>query len=210
MSLEVGSERASKLLIWIVLGCGLAWLVACGGEETPPPEPAPAPAPSERQPEVIPPAPSMPGATAPEAGAPAAAGTEMSAEEEDPYFDEESFAEALEGLRSDDPDDRADAVLDLEPEGRGLPYLLEVVGDDPDPEVRIAAIGQLEDGESPEAVAGLVRALDDADSEVVLEAIDALEFAADYTVVGSRQKLSQHPDPEVREAAADAIEYLEE
>jgi HEAT repeat protein len=126
------------------------------------------------------------------------------------YQDQEDLALALEGLRNPDPEERSDAVLDIEPEGPGLQYLLEVVTDDPDPEVRLAAVGQLEDSESPEAIQGLVTALDDPDSEVVLEAIDSLEYSADHTVIGNLEKLLQHPDPEVREAAEDAIDYLEE
>lgn len=206
--MEAGRKRWSLPGASLALACGVAWMVACGsGEEAPAPAPAPAPSAVER--EVIPPAPAPGGADA----APQAARQPAMSEEEDVYYDDyddEEFAEIMVGLRSDDPDDRADAVLDLEPEGRSLPYLLEIVSDDPDPEVRITAVGQLEDGESPEAIAGLVAALNDPDSEVVLEAIDALEFAADYQVIGSLQQLNQHPDPEVREAASDAIEYLEE
>jgi HEAT repeat protein len=122
----------------------------------------------------------------------------------------EDLALALEALKSSDPEERSDAILDLDPEGPGLPYLLELVGDDPSPEVRMAAVSQLGDAESPEAIAGLVSALNDKDPEVVLEAIDALEFAADHKVVGSLEKLLQHPDPEVREAAEDAVDYLRE
>jgi HEAT repeat protein len=126
------------------------------------------------------------------------------------YQDEEDLALALEGLKNPDPEERSDAVLDIDPEGPGLQYLLEVATDDPDPEVRMAAVSQLGDTESPEAIAGLVTALGDPDSEVVLEAIDGLEYSADHNVIGNLEKLLQHPDPEVREAAEDAIDYLEE
>ena len=126
------------------------------------------------------------------------------------YQDEEDLALALEGLKNPDPEERSDAVLDIEPEGPGLQYLLEVVTDDPEPEVRMAAVSQLGDSESPEAINGLVTALNDPNSEVVLEAIDSLEYSADHNVIGNLEKLLQHPDPEVREAAEDAIDYLEE
>jgi HEAT repeat protein len=125
------------------------------------------------------------------------------------YQDDEELDEAVRALRSSDPEERSDAVLDIEPEGPGLPYLLEVLSDDPDPEVRLTAVGQLGDSESPEAVAGLVSALHDSDPEVVLEAIDALEYIDDPSVIGSLEKLLQHPDEDVREAAEDAIDYLE-
>jgi len=126
------------------------------------------------------------------------------------YEDEEELALALKALRDPDPTERSDAVLDIHPEGRGLPYLLEVLSDDAEPEVRIAAVSQLASAKSPEAIAGLVSALSDRDPEVVLEAIDALEFSADHTMIGSLERLFQHPDPEVREAAEDAIDHLEE
>jgi HEAT repeat protein len=123
---------------------------------------------------------------------------------------EEELALAVEALRDPDPAERSDAVLDIDPAGRGLPYLLEVLSDDLDPEVRIAVVSQLANAESPEVIAGLVSALNDRDPEVVLEAIDALEFSADHAVIGSLEKLLQHRDPDVREAAEDAIERLEE
>jgi HEAT repeat protein len=126
------------------------------------------------------------------------------------YQDPEDLALALEGLKNPDPEERSDAVLDIEPEGPGLQYLLEVVTDDPDPEVRIAAVSQLGDSESPEAITGMLTALNDANSEVILEAIDGLEYSADQNAIGNLEKLLQHPDPEVREAAEDAIDYLEE
>lgn len=123
--------------------------------------------------------------------------------------DPEVLAEALNNLRSSDAEERADAVLDIEPEGVGLRTLVDTLRD-PDPEVRLAVISQLEDGESPEAVAGIVGALQDSDPEVVLEAIDALEFVGDENVLADLRRLLEHPNPEVREAAQDAIEYLEE
>ena len=126
------------------------------------------------------------------------------------YEDEEELALALDALRNPDPLERSDAVLDIDPEGRGLPYLLEVLSDDSDPEVRIAVVSKLGYTESPEAIAGLVSALNDRDPEVVLEAIDALELSADHTVIGSLGKLFQHPDPDVWEAAQDAIGYLDQ
>jgi HEAT repeat protein len=123
--------------------------------------------------------------------------------------DAEILAEALNNLRSSDPEMRAEAVLDIEPEGVGLRTLVDTLRD-PDKDVRLAVVSQLEDGESPEAVAGLVRALQDADADVVLEAIDALEFVGDQNVVGDLRRLLDSKNPEIKEAAQDAIEYLEE
>jgi len=160
--------------------------------------------------EATPPAPET-ARPATELPAPPAADREQPYRDDDyDYQDGEDLALALEGLKNPDPEERSDAVLDIEPEGPGLQYLLEVVTDDPDPEVRMAAVSQLGDSESPEAIDGLVTALNDSDSEVVLEAIDGLEYSADHNVIGSLEKLLPHPDPEVQEAAADAIDYLEE
>jgi HEAT repeat protein len=123
--------------------------------------------------------------------------------------DPDALADALNNLRSSDPEIRADAVLDIEPEGVGLRTLVDTLGD-PDKDVRLAVVSQLEDAESPEAVAGLVRALGDADPDVVLEAIDALEFVGDQNVVGDLRRLLDSQNAEIKEAAQDAIEYLEE
>jgi HEAT repeat protein len=197
-SLRIPIRR--KLLIWISTGLlTLAFGVAgCGSDEgdeaplTPPAEGTLAPPVEGTSAEE-----SLPMEPA------ASAAAEPAARDDD-----EDLAAALEALKSPDPEERSDAVLDIEPEGRGLPYLLEVLSDDPDPEVRVSAAEQLAYGESPEATAGLVSALDDPDPEVVVEVIDALELIDDGTVIGSLEKLLQHPDPQVREAAEDAIEYI--
>ena len=111
-------------------------------------------------------------------------------------------------LESPDPELRAQAAWDLDPEGKGLTQLIEVLASDPDPRVRIAATGSLENAETFAAVRALVDALDDPDPEVVLEVIDSLEFAGDESNVDDLAPLLLHPDPRVREAAAEAIEFL--
>ena len=120
----------------------------------------------------------------------------------------EQLAAALQELESSDPEVRSDALFDIEPEGPGLQALLEVLSDDPDPEVRGLAARQLGYAGSPEATAGLVSALDDPAPEVVIEAVDALQMIDDSTVIGSLEKLLQHPDAEVRAAAEDGIDFL--
>ena len=207
--------------LWISVGLLAIAIGAAGcssdeGDETTPPAPAtarraiesPAPPAAERPP--------PPGdresaeESTPRKARPPADVERRSVDDDYDYQDDEDLALALEGLKNPDPEERSDAVLDIEPEGPGLQYLLEVVTDDPDPEVRMAAVSQLGDSESLEAINGLVTALNDPNSEVVLEAIDSLEYSADHNVIGNLEKLLQHPDPEVREAAMDAIEYLEE
>lgn len=194
----------------IALGVTFA---ACGQEpagETPAATPTPPPQRTVERPEDIPPPPPAPAApttegAVPAPGAMAESPTEGAEAEEDEYL-----TEALNDLRSSDAEVRADAVLDIEPEGVGLRYLIDTLGD-PDPEVRMAVISQLEDAdEDPTAIAGIVSALEDSNSEVVIEAIDALEFVGDPSVISSLQALSDHPNEEVREAAVEAIEYLEE
>ena len=187
-----------------LLAASLA-VTACSREEKPsapaaqPPAAAPAPQPA--------PAPAPSPTAAPEASPPPAAQS-MAPPAAKPQ-DAAVLAEALNNLRSPDPEVRADAVLDIEPEGVGLRTLVDTLGD-PDKDVRLAVVSQLEDAESPEAVAGLVRALQDGDSDVVLEAIDALEFVGDQNVVGDLRRLLDSKNPEIKEAAQDAIEYLEE
>jgi HEAT repeat protein len=121
---------------------------------------------------------------------------------------DEDLAAVARALESADPEERSDALFDMEPEGQGLLSLLRVLRDDPDPEVRGLAARQLGYAESPEAVAGLVSALEDPAPQVVIEAIGALEMIDDSSVIGSLEKLAQHRDAGVREAAGDAIDFL--
>ncbi|MDH3735247.1 MAG: HEAT repeat domain-containing protein [Gemmatimonadota bacterium] len=194
----------AALLVFLALGTGL-W--GCGSEreadvppttgavEPPPPPPPPAPPTADE---------GSSGTAAQKAAAARDAGSAPISE------DDEDLREALNELRSSDPEVRADAVYDIEPEGVGLRYLIDTLSD-PDPEVRISVISQLEDAdEEPEAIAGLVTALGDEDPEVVIEAIDAIEFVGDSSQIRDLQRYADHPNEEVREAVADAIEYLED
>jgi HEAT repeat protein len=202
---RIARLRGSGPIACALLGALLA-LGACSREEEPAPTPAAQPpAQTTPPPAQTPAAESPPPAAPPAAKAPAAAMPKPAAPVQDP----EVLAEALNNLRSSDAEVRADAVLDIEPEGIGIRTLVDTLRD-PDPEVRLAVISQLEDGESPEAVAGIVSALGDGDPEVVLEAIDALEFVGDENVLADLRRLLDHPNQEVREAAEDAIEYLQE
>jgi HEAT repeat protein len=192
-----------------ILALGLA--TGCPKEEEKAAAPVPAApakpsAPSEGQPPAVNPAPTAPGEGAMSIEPGAKPGEkEIQVGAQDP----EVLAEALNNLRSSDAEVRADAVLDIEPEGVGVRTLVDTLGD-PDPEVRIAVISQLEDGDTPEATAGIVRALSDKDAEVVLQAIDALEFVGDATSVSELKRLLEHPNEEVRSEAQDAIDYLSE
>jgi HEAT repeat protein len=203
---RIGRPRGAAPLACALLTALLAF-GACSREEEPAPAPAAQP-PAQTSPPAETPAQSVtpPPAAPPAAKAPAETMAKPGAA---PVQDPEVLAEALNNLRSSDAEVRADAVLDIEPEGIGIRTLVDTLRD-PDPEVRLAVISQLEDGESPEAVAGIVSALGDGDPEVVLEAIDALEFVGDENVLADLRRLLDHPNQEVREAAEDAIEYLQE
>jgi predicted component of type VI protein secretion system len=98
---------------------------ACSREEKPsapaaqPPAAAPAPQPA--------PAPAPSPTATPEASPPPAAQS-MAPPAAKPQ-DAAVLAEALNNLRSPDPEVRADAVLDIEPEGVGLRTLVDTLGD---------------------------------------------------------------------------------
>jgi hypothetical protein len=128
---------------------------------------------------------------------------------------EEMEPELLDQLEDGDPELRADAVSELPLEGEGeqgeerLERMAQVLKDDPDPRVRMAAAQRLGETDARDAVAPLVGALSDPDREVVLEAIDALEDIDDPSVIPDLEALLQDPDPGIREAAEFAIEYLQ-
>lgn len=113
-------------------------------------------------------------------------------------------------LRLDDADadERIEALDQIDPEGDGLPLIVDRLARDPDPKVRAAAAEKLEFADTLAGVDALVRALSDPDKQVVLAAIDALEFTEDYTVTQDLATLLDHPDEEIREAAEDAIDFI--
>ncbi len=150
------------------------------------------------------------GATAEPAGGLAGLATALArgaASQADPHREAERASLRAE-LESSDPDDRASAVADIEPEGEGLELLVDLLAGDPDPGVRTAAAEQLADGEGYAAVRALVDALADPDREVVLEAIESLELAGDASVVPDLEPLLEHPDAEIRGAAEEALDFL--
>jgi hypothetical protein len=127
---------------------------------------------------------------------------------------EELEALLLDQLGDADPELRADAVFGLPIGGEGeqgverLRRVAQVLADDPDPRVRMAAAQRLGESDSRDSVASLVAALSDPDREVVLEAIEALEDIDDASVIPDLEALLRDPDPGIREAAGFAIEYL--
>jgi HEAT repeat protein len=121
----------------------------------------------------------------------------------------------IEQLGDPDPSVRAEAASELPLGGEGeegaerLQRLARIAADDPDPRVRIAAVGRLGESDSPNAVNPLVEALDDPDREVVLEALDALQDRNDASLIPYLDPLLQDPDPEIREKAGFTREWLQ-
>jgi HEAT repeat protein len=108
-----------------------------------------------------------------------------------------------------DPVERRERVYETEPQGDGIGTLMQAM-QDPEVDVRLAAVTQLGTGEGPEVTEALVMALSDADSDVIEEALDALESTADARIVPALFALLGHSDPRIRERARDAIEYVQD
>lgn len=124
------------------------------------------------------------------------------------FEDVRPLSDLLRDLDSRDPRLRARAAAAIEPEGRGLDALLNVVERDPDPAVRVAAVERLEDANTYGGVQGLLRALEDRDRRVVIAAMESLEFAGDESNVPELERFLDHPDKGIRRAAREAIDFL--
>ena len=86
---------------------------------------------------------------------------------------------------------------------------MNLMRNDPSPEVRIAATWSLERSDDPAAIEALLGCLDDINTEVVIECMDSLEYVGDDTTVMYLEPFLQHADPKVRARAADAIRFLD-
>lgn len=127
----------------------------------------------------------------------------------EPMTDAELPLDALlSELESPDPFVREEAVYDLDPEGEALDALAAVAADDPEADVRRAAIVQLGSAEDPAVVPALTRALEDPDPGVVEEALLALQELGGARTLARLEPLLRHGDPEVRELARETIEAI--
>jgi hypothetical protein len=117
--------------------------------------------------------------------------------------------ELAEQLDTTDAGIRAQVVSEIDPDGPGIAILAEMLSDDPDPFVRVAAAKQLGDTDTFVATRALLDALADPDPQVVVSALDGLEFAGDESVIPLLEPLLEHRDATVRTAAAEAIDFLE-
>ena len=132
--------------------------------------------------------------------------------EEKSFPDQEAYLEQqdhLNKLWDPSPAARVEAAKKIEPVGEALEVLLELIKDDPSPEVRIATTWSLENSEDPRAMEALILGLKDKNDEVVLEMIQSLRFAGDDSTVKHLEPSLKHPNQQIRKAAADAIELLE-
>ena len=112
-------------------------------------------------------------------------------------------------LDSSEPEVRAEAASEIDPEGQALAKLAAMLAEDPDPRVREAALEQLAGVELHAAVDALIRALDDPDPHIVVLAIEAIENDGDESLVPEIEPLLDHRDSMVRDAAWEAIDALE-
>jgi hypothetical protein len=118
-------------------------------------------------------------------------------------------AELYAQLRDPDPEVREDAATWLTPDPEGIDALADVLYNDPDPTVRVAAASTLGDSKSPTALEALVGVLDDPNPEIVIEALDAIEWVDDPAAIPYVAALLDHSNEDVRDAAESAIYWLE-
>jgi HEAT repeat protein len=136
---------------------------------------------------------------------------EWKREPPDPTRLEEMQYEDIRNLEDSRTEVRIDAAESIYPDEEGVAALAEIVTDDPDPAVRVAAAETLGQAlEDPNALGALLRALRDPDPEVVIAALDGIGFIGDHTVIPELEFLRDDPNPDVRDARDDTADWLEE
>jgi hypothetical protein len=129
----------------------------------------------------------------------------------DPARFEERQDEDIRNLEDSRAEVRVEAAESIYADEEGVAALAEIVTDDPESAVRVAAAETLGQAlEDPNALAALLRALTDSEPEVVITALDGIGFIGDHTVIPEIQFLLEDPNPEVVDATVDAIDWLEE
>ena len=127
----------------------------------------------------------------------------------DPLGQQQAY---LEKLQDPTPEIRAAAAKEIIATSDTLPIIIDMLANDPSPEVRIATTWSLEnsdDAEAPQAIEALVKCLDDQDFTVVAECVMSLGFIGDETTIVYLQPLLTHPDEDVRTEALEAIRFLQ-
>lgn len=121
-----------------------------------------------------------------------------------------SQADALEELRSSNPEMRIEAAGDIEPEGPALSPLLDALQNDPDPRVRAKIAEQLGDAEGCTTALALANATGDPDPNVRRTTWAGLEMLCDESMLTQLQaKCSRETDPNVQEACRSTLEICE-
>jgi hypothetical protein len=119
-------------------------------------------------------------------------------------------ADALEELRSSNPEMRIEAAADIEPEGPALHSLIDSLATDADPRVRAKVAEQLADADGCVASMGLVTATGDPDASVRSAAWHSLEMNCDESMLASMQPAcAKETDPKVRESCTSTLEMCE-
>ena len=127
----------------------------------------------------------------------------------DPLGQQQAY---LEKLQDPTAEIRAAAAKEIIATSDTLPTIIDMLANDPSPEVRIATTWSLEnsdDAEAPQAIEALVKCLDDQDFTVVAECVMSLGFIGDETTIVYLQPLLTHPDEDVRTEALEAIRFLQ-
>jgi HEAT repeat protein len=119
-------------------------------------------------------------------------------------------ADALEELRSSNPDMRMDAAGEIEPEGPALTSLMSALSTDADPRVRAKIATQLADADGCVASMGLVGATADPDPAVRCAAWESLEMNCDESMLPSMQpQCAKETDAKVRECCNSTLEMCQ-
>ena len=121
-----------------------------------------------------------------------------------------SQADALEELRSSNPEMRMEAAADIEPEGPALSPLLDALANDPDPRVRAKIAEQLGDAEGCTTALALANATGDPDPNVRRTTWAGLEMLCDESMLNQLQaKCAHETDAGVQEACRSTLEICE-
>ena len=119
-------------------------------------------------------------------------------------------ADALEELRSSNPEMRMEAAADIEPEGPALHSLIDTLANDADSRVRAKVAEQLADADGCVASMGLVTATADPDPSVRCAAWHSLEMNCDESMLPQMQPTcAREADPKVRECCTGTLEMCE-
>jgi hypothetical protein len=119
-------------------------------------------------------------------------------------------ADALEELRSSNPEMRMEAAADIEPEGPALSPMLDALANDPDPRVRAKVAEQLGDAEGCTTALALANATADPDPNVRRTTWAGLEMLCDESMLTQLQaKCAHETDASVLEACHSTLEICE-